>query len=141
MKLSEHFDSSEFDCHGNGIDCHCGGQGHNMNPILIKLLEQLKKNCGGYPLYITSGYRCPTHNANVGGASQSQHKLWNACDIACPYELDYGEFRWYCENVSISDDDGTRLHFDAIGNYPKGMFVHVDVRDNGRGQQFTFQGA
>ena len=139
MKLSKHFDSTEFDCHGH--ECHCGGQGHLMNPILIKLCEQLREDCGGYPLWITSGYRCPIHNANIGGATRSQHKMHNACDIACPFELSYDEFLWHCQNVEVEDDDGSILHFDAIGNYPTGMFVHCDVRENGKGIQFTFEGA
>lgn len=57
MRLSEHFDSSEFDCHG-GSYCNCGGQGEKMNSEFIKRLEQLRYNIGGLSLSINSGYRC-----------------------------------------------------------------------------------
>ena len=38
MKLSEHFDSNEFDCHGDSY-CNCGGQGYKMNKKFIQMLE------------------------------------------------------------------------------------------------------
>lgn len=133
MKLSEHFDSREFDCKGDGIDCHCGGRGKHMNPLLIILLEQLRENIGGYPLIITSGYRCSRHNRNVGGAEHSQHLLWNAADVMCPFELSYSEF--YHEVCCCRL--GT-LGFDGVGYYPSSNFVHVDVRYNGYGPLVEF---
>lgn len=117
--LSEHFAASEFTCH------HCGQGGNKMSPKLIELLEKLRANCGGYPLSINSGYRCPTHNANVGGVPNSQHVQGTAADVARPQELTFGEFAWYVD----------QLPFDGIGLYPgdKGDFIHVDVRNGGVG--------
>lgn len=63
--LSEHFAESEFVC-----KC-CGKGAEKISPKLIELLEKLRWNIGGYPLYINSAYRCPKHNAEVGGVQNS----------------------------------------------------------------------
>ena len=112
--LSEHFTVDEFACH------HCG-QCINISPRLLELLEKLRKNIGGFPLHINSGYRCPTHNANVGGVTNSQHVLGTAADIAVPRQLTFNQFKWYVQ----------QLPFDWVGLYRRSNFIHVDVRDGG----------
>jgi uncharacterized protein YcbK (DUF882 family) len=68
MMLSEHFTLAEFRCR-----CGCGGE--SKPEILVNLkkvaamLEQVRQACGGRA--VTSGYRCPKHNAAVGGAKGS----------------------------------------------------------------------
>lgn len=126
MKLSTHFDTSEFDCHGSGC---CNGLGYTVNRKLIDLLEQLRSNIGGYPLHINSGVRCSIHNAEVGGVPNSQHVLGNAADVAVPDELTIDEFKWYCE----------QLPFDGIGVYYDANFIHLDVRDGGIGAGYFWE--
>lgn len=118
--LSEHFAANEFACH-----CGCGTGGDKIHPRLIELLEQLRANIGGLPLHINSGYRCPSHNAAVGGVPNSQHALGTAADVARPAGLSFGAFQWYVD----------QLPFDGIGLYPGDMgdFIHVDVRNGGIG--------
>ena len=106
-KLSTHFDKSEFACH------HCG-QCTKIHPRLLELLEQLRAD---------SGYRCPTHNANVGGVPNSQHVIGTAADLAVPSTMALDEF---VEHVK-------QLPFDWVGIYPYSYFVHVDVRNGGIG--------
>ena len=126
VQLSEHFHSSEFDC--KGTYCNCGGRGDEMNPILIECLEQLRSDCGGTPIIITSGYRCPIHNAECdGSARKSQHMEWNAADLLIPEGLTFDEFAWYVENTLTPEGRG----FDGIGLYRGSGFIHVDVRDEG----------
>lgn len=129
--ISEHFSKSEFWCHGQEQGtCNCD-HSLEINPRLLALLEQLRSNIGGLPLYINSGYRCPVHNAAVGGATYSQHKLGNAADVARPSHLSFEEFKWYVEQVP----------FDAMGLYYAGDFIHCDVRYNGIGAHEVFYGA
>lgn len=129
--ISEHFAKSEFWCHGQEQGtCNCH-HSLEINPRLIELLEQLRSNIGGYPLYINSGYRCPVHNAAVGGVSLSQHKLGNAADVARPDHLSFEQFKWYVE----------QLPFDSMGLYYAGDFIHCDVRYNGIGAHEVFYGA
>lgn len=114
-KLSAHFDASEFVCH-----C-CGRGADKISPRLIELLEQLRANIGGLPLHINSGYRCPKHNAEVGGVTNSQHVLGTAADVAVPAALNIEQFKWYIQ----------QLPFDWAGVYRQDNFIHVDVRDGG----------
>lgn len=120
--LSEHFAENEFICK------HCGKS--KINPRLIELLEQLRYNAGGYPLYINSGYRCEVHNKNVGGVPNSQHVQGNAADISCPKQLSFGEFKWYVD----------QLPFDGVGIYEFDNFIHVDVRDGGKNSKIYWEG-
>lgn len=129
--LSEHFSSSEFWCHGQDqLTCNCK-HSLNIDYRLIELLEQLRSNIGGYPLYINSGYRCPVHNKAVGGVSNSQHILGKAADVEIPSPLTFSEFQWYVE----------QLPFDGIGLYHAGNFIHLDVRDGGIGSHIIFYGS
>ena len=82
-------------------------------------MEQLRSNIGEYPLYINSGYRCPMHNAAVGGFSNSQHKLGNAADIARHEHLSFGQFQWYVEQLPF---DGIGLYKWPDGKIYYGMF-------------------
>lgn len=45
------------------------------------VLEPLRRELGGRPLVVTSGYRTPAHNEAVGGAAHSQHLYAEAADI------------------------------------------------------------
>lgn len=109
-----HFKDSEFACK------HCGKLPANgMNPVLLAKLDHLRTLVEA-PIIVTSGYRCPVHNRNEGGVSNSQHVLGNAADIVCRYT-----------SVSKLAEKARQLGFDGIGVYPKSNFVHVDCRSNG----------
>lgn len=117
-KLSKHFSGDEF-------TCHCCGQG-TVSPKLIELLERLR-DLAGVPIHVNCGYRCPKHNAEVGGVPNSQHVKGTAADI-------------YIPSISFekAHDLAKHLPFDAIGCYPpldKGglWFLHLDVRNGGIG--------
>lgn len=43
-------------------------------------LQRLREDYGT-PVVISSGYRCPIHNARVGGRPKSMHKAGKAADI------------------------------------------------------------
>ena len=71
----KHFEMGEFACK------HCqqlprGGMDTRLLDVLDKMRERL-----GEPLVVSSGYRCPTHNRNSGGASQSYHMKGMAADV------------------------------------------------------------
>ena len=89
---------------------------HIIDKRLVDLLDRIRERLG-VPLYINSGYRCPEHNAEVGGASNSQHVLGTAADITYDgIDVDY--------LASIAEECGA----DGIGCYYYQDFVHVDVR-------------
>lgn len=108
------FSEWELRCHGEG--CCSGFPDGGMNPKLLELLDRIRKSVGG-PVSISCAYRCPTHNAEVGGVSGSQHKLGTAADVQLPdgYTVD--------QLADIARICGAR----GIGKYSWGC--HVDVRD------------
>lgn len=74
MSLSSaHFSSREIACH------HCGK--NECKQELLDALEQFRHEAGDRPVFIVSGYRCPTHNHAVGGAPRSEHMAGRAADI------------------------------------------------------------
>ncbi len=51
---------------------------------LAAMLEEVRGILGGFPLHVTSGYRCPALNAAVGGDPHSYHMAGCAADLAPP---------------------------------------------------------
>lgn len=115
----KYFVDDEFRCK------HCGMlPKHGMNTVLMERLDKLR-SMYGKPIYVSCGYRCPSHNAEVGGVSDSQHIYGNACDIYV--NGDYQKFY----NLVVK----SKL-FDGVGYYPYDQFVHVDCRDDGRSPNY-----
>lgn len=108
-KGTRNFNIREMRCKGSGTLLKGG-----MDTKLMTLLETLRYRLGNKPMVITSGYRSPVHNKNVGGAKNSQHLYGKACDIKVtgvkPYKV-------YNEAVKL---------FDGVGKY--NTFTHVDTR-------------
>ncbi len=112
--LSTHFNSTEFDCQGSGC---CSTT--LINETRVQYLEKIRAHFGK-PITITSGYRCATHNAAVGGASGSRHTKGDAADIVVS-GITPREVAQYAESIGIL----------GIGLYETssdGHFVHIDTR-------------
>ena len=69
--------------------CPCCGRGA-VALALVLALEDLR-SLYGRPVRITSGWRCQTHNREVGGHPQSRHLIGCAVDVA---PLDRDRERW-----------------------------------------------
>ena len=80
-KVGPHFLSSEFACRCSRRNC--GEQ--RISRSLISKLERVRAAAG--PLVVTSGYRCPAHQADlltnpaIETVPKSQHVLGHAADI------------------------------------------------------------
>jgi len=59
----------------------CGGGLDIMKYTFVKKLDNAR-DIAGVSFNITSGYRCPLHNAEVGSKPTSSHIRGVACDIA-----------------------------------------------------------
>jgi zinc D-Ala-D-Ala carboxypeptidase len=112
IALSEHFCAEEMACR-----CGCGLGLHpdDLHPELLDLLEQVRALAGGLPLAITSGLRCPAHNAAQGGVPDSPHCRGAAADIACGSAVR----RWQLLVAAVTAG--------AQGIGLARTFVHVDV--------------
>lgn len=73
--LSENFSRHEFAC-----KCGCGFD--TVDAATLDLLERVRARCGGHPVTIHSGCRCPAYNKKVGGSPNSQHLVGRAADIS-----------------------------------------------------------
>ena len=80
MKLTNHFDSKEFDCK-NGTPYPPPWIKDRLQP-LAEALEVVRQFLGK-PLIILSGYRTAAWNQKVGGSTGSQHLLGRAADVRC----------------------------------------------------------
>ena len=52
----------------------------NLEKLVKNILDPLREHYG-YPIHISSGYRCPELNKKVGGTRTSQHLSGRAADI------------------------------------------------------------
>lgn len=109
IKISDHFSLHEFESPDTGEVI--------VHPQLLILLERVR--CAfDLPVCITSGYRTPEHNIEVGGSPGSYHLRGMAADF-------------YIPGVKVLDI----LHVcNAVGfsySYaqPAKGFVHADIRE------------
>lgn len=123
-RLSKHFVVEEFDCHdGTRVQ----KRDYNGLEYLCKVyLEPLRKKYGA--VHIDSGFRTPSYNRQVGGASNSMH-VYNihdgndqAADIICakgtPRDW-HRTLNWLRQH--------RRNGRGGLGLYSS--FVHCDIRD------------
>ena len=113
IAVSEHFFSTDFDCHCKRPQCN----ETLINPRLPEALEDLHLLSGDFN--IDSGFRCKAHNQEVGGAPNSQHTLGYAADCRSLKKLSGMEMAALAEKVPAFAAGG-------IGTYP--IFAHCDVR-------------
>lgn len=78
-QLSEHFSHAEAQCK---CGCKMPADVRRNAEILAEHLEVIRLDLGK-PLTVTSWYRCPKRNAEVGGARKSIHLSGLAVDIKC----------------------------------------------------------
>ena len=116
MKLTNNFSLSEFEC-----KCGC-----KMPEFVKENVKELAENLQALRdvvgrIDLTNAYRCKEHNADVGGATNSQHIKGKAADIKSntlsPSEI-----------ASITDDlmKSEKFKLGGIGIY--NTFTHVDIR-------------
>lgn len=122
IKLSPHFSSYEF-------NCKCGKQHDTyINTDLVNALENLINLmiAHGIPVkhaYISSGYRCPTHDKNVGGTGWGNHtKAPFAVDICFQKDDDSyvptGLVACFAQECKV---------FGGIGVITS-TYIHLDIR-------------
>lgn len=110
-----HFSKRELDCH---CGCDTPPEVESNLARLAIALEALRAGLGGVPLHVNSGYRCPSYNKRIGGASASQHMQGKAADLS-GRKVRPREIAKVAETVPAFRNGG-------IGRYP--TFTHVDIR-------------
>jgi len=108
VQLTSNFNLSEMDCHCKYPEC----KETLVSMTHMRKLQEFRVKIGK-SIEITSGYRCPRYNKEVGGASASRHPQGDATDIQVK-DMTPAEVQDKCE------------HFDGLGRYKD--FTHVDSR-------------
>ena len=101
--------------------CKCCGQlppsaEQNLQALVDHVLDPARERLG-MPITVNSGYRCPTHNAKVGGVKNSQHLKGEAADITC------------ADNKRLAEIIEQLGNFDQLIVYP--TFLHVSYKRQG----------
>lgn len=101
-----YFKEDEFTC-----SCGCGL--NKMDKDFLRDLDDARYYAG-IPFVINSGYRCKSHNFDVGGSATSSHLTGHAVDIKCL--TSHNRFQILQALLKIG--------FNRIGIGPD--FIHVD---------------
>ena len=116
------FKKAEFKC-----PCgKCNGYGDGIASSLLVTLQNLRDKYG--TVKITSGYRCPSHNKEVGGSTNSKHTKGQAAD----FYLD--GFNSQSKRVDVVNElKGTEYYnysyTNVNNNHPNmGNVVHIDTK-------------
>jgi len=119
---SKYFTEDEMRC-----KC-CGGLPENgMDQTLVDLLDAIREQVGK-PITLSCAYRCPSHNADVGGVPDSQHVLGCASDLLIPEGY----------TVETLAEVAEECNADGVGRYFGDEFVHVDTRSGRIGETFRW---
>ena len=99
------------------------------------MLDPLRERFGK-PIVVNSGYRCPTHNREVGGVGTSQHLRGEAADISVRRGDYASEDEWGLANQRLAALIREKGDFDQLILYQrkKGIglrFVHVSWKRTG----------
>lgn len=94
----------------------------NIASLVEEVLEPVRERLGK-PIVVNSGFRCPVHNAAVGGVANSQHMKGEAADITCD------------DNKRLAEIIGQLGKYDQLIRYkrPDGSikFIHISWKRNG----------
>lgn len=116
-----YFKPAEFACKGE----RCCSGSVKMDYAFLLDLDELRHRCG-FPFVITSGYRCPIHNARVSTTGTTgPHTTGRAVDIAVSYANSVKLLR-----------EAMAMGFTGFGVHQKGTgrFIHLDNLPNATGQ-------
>ena len=123
MKLTEHFTLEEFTRSNIAsrlrIDNRVPDELMANIQLTANKLELVRKVLG-FPIMITSGYRCPLLNARVGGVSTSAHTKGLAVD----FHSSYGTPKEICQRLI-----DTGVQFDKLIQ-EHNQWVHIGFSPN-----------
>lgn len=110
----KYFKRSEFACK---CGKYCNGYPAEIDMKMVKIADAIRERIRK-PISVNSGLRCKTHNANVGGVSNSQHLYGTAADLGCPIGCTPSQMASIAEEI-MGNTGG-------IGIYSWG--IHIDTR-------------
>ena len=110
----EYFHRSEFKCQCGGK--YCNGYPAEPKKALVQTADRVRRHFGAAAM-VSSGVRCPQHNADVGGVSNSRHLYGKAMDFCVEGKTAQQVLAYAQSQPEI------RYAYAIDGNY-----VHMDVK-------------
>jgi hypothetical protein len=110
----QYFKRTEFKCK---CGRYCNGYPAEIDLDMVRIADSIRSRLDR-PVTVNSGLRCRQHNANVGGASASQHMYGKAADLGCPTGITPQEMYNIAEEI-MGDTGGLGLY---------GWGIHIDSR-------------
>lgn len=105
--------------------CKCGKCENKIDDQLTASLDELRGRVG-FPLIVSSGYRCPEHNQKVSSTGPNgPHTTGKAVDLAVSHDKAYFVLQ-----------QALRMGFTGIGVNGKGTgrFIHLDALPESAGR-------
>ncbi len=97
-----------------------------LNALMDDCLDPVRELWGS-PIGVNSGYRSPSLNAAVGGASSSQHMKGEAADITTGNIADNLQL---FERIAAS-----AIPFDQLIDENRGRWIHISYRADGKNRR------
>ena len=124
--LGAHFSAGEMGADNTEITSAAVG---NLRSVLVPALEKFRVLLGA-PLIITSGYRTPTHNEQVGGSATSDHPNGLGADFIPQGVSLYDAY----EKLAKANSQGQLPAFDQLIYYPADKHIHLGMGSRMRKQ-------
>lgn len=124
--ITRNFDFAEFEQSGtarrHGIKNTIPEQYRaNIVALVTEVLQPVRDKLG-FPITVTSGYRCPELNAVVNGVARSQHIVGQAADLQCFEGGKFSVARTRALFAALAEMDVDQLLYERSG---KSVWVHV----------------
>ena len=112
----------------NEMACNCGCGQNECKDEMVSLLQKLRDDVG-FPIRLSSAFRCESWNQKVGGHPSSSHMEGLAIDILCRGE----------KALQIVES-AIKLGFTGVGISQKHgqRFVHLDVKPTGSKRLWSY---
>jgi len=109
-----YFSEKELAC-----SCGCGRGIYDMDPDYMEVMEAIRSKVG-FPLPVTSGFRCPDYNAKISKTGEhGPHTTGRALDIRVDriraYQVIQAAIEFGITGIGIAQKgDGRFLHLDMV---------------------------
>lgn len=123
---SPHLSWRELACHNAARTPYPARWRRTRAVLLAHEFEAIRTLCDGLPLFITSAYRTPAWNRQIGGKPKSQHVEGRALDLVPAKPLTVMDLA--ARVLAQAKQPESRIRFVQV----YASFVHLDIRPTAR---------
>ena len=108
--------------------CRCGCDTNEISDDLIDYAQDIRDECG-FPLPVTSGYRCPNHKIERSKKQPGTH----AKGLAVDFGISGAQARIVARIALVKSRGGVGINQKGIAR-----FIHVDIGKDRTGNFWTY---